>query len=90
MLFDWDPHKAAMNFMKHGISFNEAATVFGDTFGWTYPDSQHSRFEQRWITMGMSEQHRILIVVHIEEGQTIRIISAREATRKERRLYEEG
>ena len=90
MYYDWDPEKAAGNFVKHGVTFNEAATVFGDTLGWTYPDSQHSESERRWITIGMSDQHRVLVVVHAGEDEEIRIISAREATRKERGFYEEG
>ena len=92
MRFEWDPEKARSNLVKHGTSFNEAVTVFGDTLGWTYPDAQHSRFEERWLTIGMSERHRILIVAHtmMEGGEGIRIVSAREATRKERRFYEEG
>jgi uncharacterized DUF497 family protein len=92
MRFEWDPQKAHSNLAKHGASFNEAATVFGDTLGWTYPDEHHSGVEERWLTMGMSEQRRILVVAHtIEEGgQRIRIFSAREATRKERSFYEEG
>ena len=90
MYYDWDPEKAAGNFVKHGVTFNEAATVFGDTLGWTYPDSRHSESERRWITIGMSDQHRVLVVVHAGEDEEIRIISAREATRKERGFYEEG
>ena len=90
MRFDWDDDKAKLNFAKHGVSFQEAATVLGDTLGWTYPDSLHSVYEQRWIIIGMSEQHRILVVAYSEEKRAIRIISAREATRKERRFYEEG
>lgn len=90
MYFDWDSEKAASNFAKHGVTFNEAATVFGDTLGWTYSDPLHSDFEQRWITIGMSDQHRVLLVVHVGEDEDIRIISAREATRKERGFYEEG
>ena len=90
MYFDWDPEKAAANFIKHGVTFNEAATVFGDTLDWTYPDSLHSDFEPRWITIGMSDQHRVLVVVHVDADEEIRIVSAREATRKERGFYEEG
>lgn len=90
MRFDWDPDKAARNLAKHGVSFNEATTVFGDTLGWTYPDIGHSEIEPRWITIGMSEQRRVLVVIHIEEDPMVRIISAREATRNERRFYEEG
>lgn len=91
MRFDWDPEKAAANLIKHGVSFTEASTVLGDTLGWTYPDSRHSGFEQRWITIGVSDQRRVLVVAHVEDGgEGIRIISARETTRKERRFYEEG
>jgi uncharacterized DUF497 family protein len=89
-MFEWDEAKAAHNFDKHGVSFYEAETVFGDALGSTYPDSFHSRAEQRWITIGMSEDHRVLVVAHTEEGDSVRIISAREATRKERKFYEEG
>lgn len=90
MYFDWDPEKAAENFVKHGVTFNEAATVFGDTLSWTYPDALHSDFERRWITIGLSDQHRVLLVVHVGEDEDTRIISAREATRQERRHYEKG
>ena len=91
MRIDWDEEKAAANRTKHGITFNEAATVFGDSLSWTYPDSDHSESERRWITIGGSEAGTILIVAHTDEGEhKIRIISARRATRKERRFYEEG
>ena len=86
--FDWDPDKAERNLLKHGVSFPEAATVFGDTLSTTFPDDVRS--EQRWIIIGISEQRRILVVCHVEEEEAIRIISAREATRQERRFYEEG
>ena len=89
MRFDWDEGKAAANRAKHGVSFNEAATVLGDSLGWTYPDQEHSESEQRWMTIGASEAGRVLVVAHSDEGEgTIRIISARRATRKERRFYE--
>jgi uncharacterized protein len=88
--FDWDEAKAARNLAKHGVSFQEAGTILRDTLGWTYPDELHSVFEQRWITVGMSDERRMLVVAHTARGPTIRIISAREATRKERRFYEEG
>jgi uncharacterized DUF497 family protein len=89
--FDWDERKAAANIAKHGVSFNEAATVLGDTLGWTYPDPKHSGSEQRWITVGLSERRRVLVVSHTDQSdEVIRIISARRATRKERRFYEEG
>jgi uncharacterized protein len=89
-MFEWDEAKAAHNLDKHGVSFYEAETVFGDTLGSTYPDAFHSGVEQRWITIGMSEDRRILVVAHTEVGESVRIISAREATRKERKFYEEG
>jgi len=89
--FEWDEAKAAANRAKHGISFNEAATVLGDSLGWTYPDDEHSELEQRWITIGESEAGRILVVAHTDDGEgTIRIITARRATRKESEFYEEG
>jgi hypothetical protein len=89
--FDWDERKAAANIAKHGVSFNEAATVLGDTLGWTYLDPKHSGSEQRWITVGLSERRRVLVVSHTDQSdEVIRIISARRATRKERRFYEEG
>ena len=89
--FDWDERKATANLAKHGVSFNEAGTVLGDSLGWTYPDPKHSRSEQRWITVGLSETGRVLVVSHTDEDEEVtRIISARRATRKERRFYEEG
>lgn len=91
MRFDWDERKAAANIAKHGVSFNEAATVLGDTLGWTYQDPKHSGSEQRWITVGLSERRRVLVISHTDQSdEVIRIISARRATRKERRFYEEG
>ncbi len=90
MRFDWDEEKARRNWAKHGVAFQEAATVLSDTLGWTYPDSLHSFLERRWITIGMSDQHRVLVVAHSEEDEVIRIISAREATRQERKFYEQG
>jgi uncharacterized protein len=89
MRFEWDEDKAAANLSKHGVSFNEGATVLGDPLGWTYPDLEHSTSEKRWITVGMSERQRILVVAHTEEAEMMRIISARQATRKERKFYEE-
>ncbi|MGI8468467.1 MAG: BrnT family toxin [Pyrinomonadaceae bacterium] len=82
MRFDWDSQKAARNLTKHGVSFQEAATVFGD------PD--HSIDERRFLTIGASENNRLLIVSHADNGEIIRIISARELTRRERKLYEQG
>lgn len=90
MRYDWDPKKAASNFAKHGVSFQEAATVLGDPLGWSYPDNEHSEAEPRWITIGLSEMNRLLVVSHTAQAQVTRLISARIATRKERRFYEEG
>ena len=88
--FDWDPRKARRNLRKHGIDFEEASTVFADTLSITIPDPDPSEAEERWVTMGLSNRQRLLVVVHTEEEETIRIISARTADRLERRKYEEG
>jgi uncharacterized DUF497 family protein len=87
--FEWDPRKAAQNLRKHGVSFQEAATVFGDPFALTFDDPDHSATEQRYITVGMSNAGRVLIVAHADRGENIRIVSARKTTRSERRHYEE-
>jgi uncharacterized DUF497 family protein len=88
--FDWDPSKARRNLRKHQVDFNEASTVFADTLSITIPDPDHSEEEERWVPVGLSNRHRLLVVVHTEEKETIRIISARRADRVERRKYEEG
>ena len=88
--FEWDARKAQRNLRKHSIDFNEASTVFVDTLSITIPDPDHSEDEERWLTMGLSSRRRLLVVVHTQEGETIRIISARLANRLERRKYEEG
>ncbi len=88
--FEWDAQKAQRNLRKHSIDFNEASTVFVDTLSITIPDPDHSEDEERWLTMGLSSRRRLLVVVHTQEGETIRIISARLANRLERRKYEEG
>jgi len=88
--FEWDLRKARQNLRKHGIGFDEATTVLADTLSVTIPDPDHSDDEERSVTMGLSNRHRLLIVVHTEEEETIRIISARTADRLERRKYEEG
>ncbi|RMF86008.1 MAG: BrnT family toxin [Nitrospinota bacterium] len=90
LTFAWDEKKAAENWRKHRVSFEEAATVFGDPLSLTIPDPLHSVGEERFVIIGRSYRHRTLVVVHIERGDTIRIISARLATRRERRTYEEG
>lgn len=82
--------KAVKNFRKHGISFQEAAAVFRDTLSATGFDPDHSSREQRYVTFGLSEAGRLLVVSHTEEGETIRITSARMATKQERRIFEEG
>jgi uncharacterized DUF497 family protein len=88
--FEWDWKKAGSNLKKHGVSFEEAMTVFGDTLSLTIVDELHSAQEQRWVLVGLSNRSRLLVVVHIERGVGIRIISAREATAKERKAYECG
>lgn len=90
MEFEWDPAKAAANYRKHGVSFIDAATVFGDPLAYTFPDPDHSRGEARWITFGMSKGRLLLVIAHVERGYRIRIISAREATRHERKIYEQS
>jgi uncharacterized protein len=86
----WDPRKAAANLKKHNISFEEASTVFSDALSLTGADPDHSTWEARWVTFGKSVRGRLLVVAHTDEGDIIRIISARAATRREKRLYEEG
>ena len=90
MKFSWDPKKAAANLRKHGVSFEEASTVFHDTLSVTGSDPDHSGQEQRFVTFGNSSQDRLLVVAHTDEGETIRMISARLITKQERRIYEEG
>lgn len=87
--FEWDDRKARANLAKHGISFEEASTVFADPLSLTIPDPAHSQVERRQIILGTSRQRRRLVVVHTERGDSIRIISARQASRRERRSYEE-
>jgi uncharacterized DUF497 family protein len=87
--FRWDAQKAQENLRKHGVGFHEAKTIFGDPLAKTFPDEDHSIYEHRFITLGLSEQLRILVVVHLDENDEIHIISARRATRRERISYEE-
>ena len=89
MQFEWDPAKAAENLAKHGVSFEEAATVFRDTLSATGADPDHSVGEERFIIFGLSTSGRFLVVAHTEHGDIIRIISARLATSGERKIYEE-
>ncbi len=90
MIFEWDTRKAESNLRKHGVSFNEATTAFGDLLSFTIPDPIHSTGEERFILLGRTFRGRLIVVVHTERGDTIRLISAREATRAERRTYEEN
>jgi uncharacterized DUF497 family protein len=87
--FEWDPEKAALNLRNHGVSFEEAASVFGDPLAATIPDPEHSTEEARSITMGVTPSQRLLVVVHTDRADRIRIISARPATRAEKKKYEE-
>lgn len=90
MNFEWDRQKAAFNLRKHGVSFEEAATVFADPLSVTYYDPDRSAGESRFITIGTSGSARLLIVAHTDRGENTRIISARRTTRREREQYEEG
>ncbi len=87
--FEWDENKARRNIEKHGVSFEEAATVFGDPLSLTIDDPLHSGDEERFVTVGETVNQGILVVVHTERGDSIRIINARKATRNERKTYEE-
>ena len=90
MQFAWDPKKAASNLRDHKVTFEEASSIFGDSLAITFNDPDHSEGESRLITFGLSEQGRLLVVSHTERRGVVRIISARRATRAERRIYEEG
>jgi uncharacterized DUF497 family protein len=90
MEFEWNQDKASLNLQKHGVSFQEAATVFNDPLSVTFPDPDHSMLENRYVIIGISRLGLILVVAHTDRGDSIRIISARKATRQERRFYEEG
>jgi len=89
MNFEWDSAKAKANLRKHGVSFEEAATVFEDDLSLTGRDPDHSASEFRFITFGLSSSQRLLAVAHTERGDKIRVISARLATKAERTIYEE-
>ena len=88
--FEWDSRKAAANRRKHGVTFEEAATVFGDPLALVFSDEDHSIGEQREIMIGHSDRHQLLLVAFTERGGKIRIISARQVTNRERRDYEEN
>ena len=89
MEFEWDEDKAEANEQKHSVSFTEAQTVFGDPLALTGYDPDHSE-EERYITMGTSIDQRLLVISHTDRGDRVRIISARLASRRERRDYEDG
>ncbi len=90
LTFEWDAIKARTNRAKHAVSFLEATTVFGDPAASTIPDPAHSQAENRFIILGRSHTGRILVVVHTERGDNIRIISARPASQRERKYHEEA
>ena len=87
--FEWDPKKAEANLSKHGVSFREAVTAFGDPLSMNMADPDHSEAEERFIVLGMSDRYRLLVVSYTERPPRTRIISARLATRHERKQYEE-
>lgn len=90
LLFEWDPNKARRNLEIHGVSFDEASTTFKDTLSLTIYDPLHSDEEDRFVLIGNSAGNRLLVVVHTEIREKIRIISARKATKKERKQYEKN
>ncbi len=90
MLFEWEEAKAVRNISKHKVAFEEASTVFEDDLSLTGRDPDHSLGEHRFITFGVSARNRVLVVSHTDRSGKIRIISARPATKAERKMYEEG
>ena len=89
LTFEWDEKKSKINLLKHDVSFEEAKTVFGDPLSITIHDQAHSMEEDRFIDIGMSSRQRLLVVAYTERRPNIRIISSREATAMERKVYEE-
>jgi len=89
-VFEWDARKAVTNLKKHGVSFDEATTVFGDVLSLLMDDPQHSHNEQRFLVMGVSNQQRCIVVAFADRPPRTRIISARLASRQERKCYEQG
>ena len=89
MDFEYDPTKAALNLRKHGVSFEEAASVFGDPMAYTFADPDHSDDEKRWLVLGVTRLARMFAVIYTHRGEKYRIISARLATKRERKIYEE-
>ena len=90
MQFEWDENKAKQNLSKHGVSFEEAETIFYDPLYIDFYDPDHSENEERYLIVGQSNQRRILILSYTERGNKIRLISAREVTPQERKAYEQG
>ncbi|WP_310428121.1 BrnT family toxin [Chamaesiphon sp. VAR_48_metabat_135_sub] len=90
MEFEWDKDKAKSNLIKHGVCFDDAQTVFNDPLYVDFYDPDHSEDEDRYLIIGESNQRRLLIVSYTERGNVTRLISARETTKSERRMYEEG
>ncbi len=90
LVFEWDREKAQANLRKHRVSFEEAVTAFGDPLSLTIPDPGHSLAEQRFLLVGQTRMGRLAVVAHTERERRIRVISARLATRRERKAYEEG
>lgn len=88
MRFEWDPEKAKRNLKKHGVSFEEAVTVFYDPLSATFDDPDHSVGEYRYITIGLSSRNRLLVVAHVDGEESLRIINARPATAHERKRHE--
>ncbi len=88
--FEWDSEKAASNVRLHGVTFDEASSVFSDRFAITVYDVRHSEGEDRYVTFGISGLGRIVAVMHTERGENLRLISARKATRRESKAYEEN
>ncbi len=90
MRFEWDPNKAITNQRKHGVSFHEAASVLGDPLAITFTDPDHSEEEYRFVTFGVSSTGHLLVISHTERRGGVRIISARKATHRERKIYEDS
>ena len=88
MRFEWDGPKAASNVKKHHVSFDEAVTVFYDPLAATFEDPAHSHDENRFVTIGYSAPGRLIVVCHVERDEVVRMISARHATRRERKRHE--
>ena len=89
LIFEWDDRKAAVNRRKHRISFEEATTAFGDPLSLTIDDERHSQVEARFVLVGMTVRGRLVVVAHTVRGDRIRLISARRATKRERKTYEQ-